>query len=189
MAGSAEESAVRNYLVALKDPSSLRDDEKIQDLQRRLAESEDKVERLRLRQQIMDASTPKTERYEDEFITHAKTWADDMGISAAAFVEEGVPPAVLRRAGFPVSVRGRPGRRTGARPTRIRGRVTVEEVRSAIPRSAFTIKQLQERSGASPAVVRKVVDEEVREGRLSREGSDPAHSGPGRAPTLFRRVS
>jgi hypothetical protein len=112
-----------------------------------------------------------------------------MTITAAAFIEEGVPPAVLRRAGFPVSVRGRPGRRAAGRVPRTRGRVTVEEVRASIPRGSFTIKQLQERSGASPAVVRKVVDQELREGRLIREGTDPQHSGPGRAPALFTRAS
>jgi hypothetical protein len=60
-------------------------------------------------------------------------------------------------------------------------------VRAAIPGTTFTIKSLQERSGASPAVVRKVVAEELDAGNLTDEGADPDHSGPGRAPTLYKK--
>ena len=187
MATSAAESAVRDYLVALRDPSSLRDEQKIKELHERLDAAEDELERLQLRQQIMDAETPQLSRYEEAFITHAKAWADEKGISAKAFAAEGVPLQVLRRAGFSVG-RGRgPSRRGGRAGTRTRTRVTSEEVRKAIPKGTFTIKQLQERSGASPAVVRKVVEEEIAAGRVTREGTDPDHTGPGRAPVLFKR--
>ncbi|MDQ3528930.1 MAG: hypothetical protein M3425_03110, partial [Actinomycetota bacterium] len=64
---------------------------------------------------------------------------------------------------------------------------TVDEVRAAIPKGAFTVKALQGASGASPAVVRKVVQEEVGAGRLKEQGTDPDHQGPGRAPTLYKR--
>ncbi|HEY8340611.1 MAG TPA: hypothetical protein VIK95_12120 [Egibacteraceae bacterium] len=187
MATSAAESAVRDYLVALRDPSSLRDEQKIKELHERLDAAEDELERLQLRQQIMDAETPQLSRYEEAFITHAKAWADEKGISAKAFAAEGVPLQVLRRAGFSVG-RGRgPSRRGGRAGTRTRTRVTSEEVRKAIPKGTFTIKQLQQLSGASPAVVRKVVEEEIAAGRVTREGTDPDHTGPGRAPVLFKR--
>jgi hypothetical protein len=65
--------------------------------------------------------------------------------------------------------------------------VSAEEVRAAIPTGAFTVKDLQERSGASAAVVRRIIQEEVDAGNLTAEGSDPSHSGPGRAPTVYRR--
>jgi hypothetical protein len=184
MAASPSEAAVRNYLAALKDPSSLQDSEKIAELESALESSGDELERLRLRQEIIDAQSPPVERYEDEFVTHAKEWADRVGITDRAFLEEGVPPQVLRRAGFRVSGGGRGGRRG---PGRTRSRVTTEEVRAAIPRGTFTIKRLQDLSGASPAVVRKVVQEEEAAGRLERAGKDPQHVGPGRSPILYNR--
>lgn len=191
MPAAAAESAVRDYLRALQDPNSLRDDDKISDLTNQLDKSDDGLERLRLRQQLMDAEVPSIERFEDDFVTHAKAWADESGISSKAFAEEGVANEVLRRAGFSVAG-GRRGRAVarGAAPgprTR-RSRVTADEVRAAIPSGSFTIKTLQDASGASPAVVRKVVAEEEQAGRLTSGGTDPDHRGPGRAPILYRKA-
>ena len=185
MATTSAESAIRNYLAALRDPSSLRDDAGIESLKQQL-DSADGLDRLRLRQQILDQENPPVQRYEDDFVTHAKAWGEQHGITSKAFEAEGVPAPVLRRAGFG-GVRG--GRRGGRRGTggRTRTRVTVDEVRAAIPKGAFTVKALQEASGASPAVVRKVVQEEVGAGRLKEQGTDPDHQGPGRAPTLYKR--
>ncbi|HVM19810.1 MAG TPA: hypothetical protein VM307_07605, partial [Egibacteraceae bacterium] len=78
------------------------------------------------------------------------------------------------------------GRRAGRRPG-VRSRVTVDQVRAVIPRGAFTMKMLQERSGASPAVVRKVITEELAAGTLKEQGPDPDHRGPGRAPILYKK--
>jgi hypothetical protein len=64
--------------------------------------------------------------------------------------------------------------------------VSSDEVRAAIPKGTFTVKDLQERSGASAAVVRRVISEEVEAGNVSDEGPDPDHSGPGRAPAIYR---
>ena len=189
MAATTAGTAVRDYLVALKDPSALRDDSEIESLRKRLEESNDELERLSLRQQLMDKEKPSIERFEQAFVTHAKAWADELGITAQAFTEEGVPASVLRKAGFRAGGRGR--RSAGTRSSRssggTRSRVTSEEVRSAIPAQPFTIKQLQEASGASPAVVRKVVAEEEATGNLKATGTDPNHVGPGRAPTLYAR--
>lgn len=190
MATTAE-SAVRNYLTALRDPSSLRDDNNIDELQRRLESASDELERLQLRQQILDSENPSVDRFEGDFVTHAKSWADSHGVSSKAFEAEGVPAAVLRKAGFRAT--GRRGAGATARPRaraggRTRTRVTVDEVRAAIPRGTFTIKDLQAKSGASPAVVRKVVQEELASGGLTTAGTDPDRRGPGRAPTLYQRA-
>lgn len=181
MASSSAETAVRRYLTALRDPSALRDDETLSRLQEQLANSDDELERLQLRQKVLDLESPSVEQFENDFITHAKAWADEQGVTAKAFESEGVPASVLRKAGLS-SNRGRRGRRGGTRT-----RVTVDQVRAAIPRGAFTIKQLQESSGASPAVVRKVVAEELSAGRVKEQGTDPDHTGPGRAPTLYKK--
>lgn len=182
MATTAQEKAVRNYLIALRDPSTLRDDALITKLQDKLETTSDEVERVRLRQQLLDAQRPQIDGHEAAFTEHAKAWAESHGITAAAFEAEGVPGEVLRRAGFSVA-RSR-GRKAGGRT---RSRVTTEQVRDAIPRGTFTIKDLQQRSGASPAVVRKVVQEGVSEGTLKDVGTDDSHSGPGRAPRLYRK--
>lgn len=180
---SATESAVRDYLKALKDPALLRDEGLIENLSKQLKESDDPVERLRIRQHLLDAQEVPVERYEDAFVTHAKAWASEHGVGVKAFSDEGVPSAVLGRAGF--AVRGR--RRATTTRTR-RRRVTTDEVRAAVPSRAFTIKDLQDASGASTAVVRKVVVEEEAAGRLRNEGADPNHRGPGRAPVLYLRT-
>lgn len=184
MASKNAEAAVRSYLTALRDPSSLRDEPRMLQLQTQLENSSDELERLQLRQQLLDLETPSIEQHENEFITHAKAWAEEHGITARAFEAEGVPAQVLRKAGLAPTGRGRRGG-GGRRATR--SRVTVDQVRQAIPDGTFTIKSLQEASGASPAVVRKVVAEELASGRLTEEGSDPDHRGPGRAPTLYKK--
>lgn len=184
MATKEQETAVRNYLIALRDPSALTDEKKIADLEQELASTDDGAHRLRLRQQIMDAQRPTVDGYEDAFISHAKAWADDEGISAEAFKAEGVNPAVLRKAGF--TVRGG-RRRAAARGTTGRSRVSADEVRKSIPRGTFTVKQVEAASGASPAVVRRVVQEEVAAGNVTEIGPDPDHQGRGRAPTLYKR--
>ena len=189
-----QDAAVRNYLTALHDPVALRDDAAIADLQAKIGQADDELERLQLRQQLLDLESPSTDGYEDAFVEHAKAWADAAGISAEAFVAEGVPAAVLRRAGFRGVSGGRRSTRsrrttTATRPASTRSRVSADEVRAAIPSSSFTVKDLQERSGASAAVVRRVIQEEVAAGNIRDEGSDPDHTGPGRAPMLYRNVS
>lgn len=186
MPSATAETAVRDYLRALKDPASLRDDETINELGTQLQESNDPVERLRIRQRLLELEAPPMDRYEEAFLTHAKAWAEDHGISLKAFTDEGVPNQVLRKAGFQIGGRRGRGPRGPARARRTR--VTTEQVRGAIPKGAFTIKALQDASGASPAVVRKVVAEEEAADRLRNEGTDPDHRGPGRAPVLYRRV-
>lgn len=188
---STQETAVRNYLLSIRNPGALRDDDAIAALNAKLEESSDELERLQLRQQLLDSETPSLEGYEDAFVEHAHAWAERTGISADAFLAEGVQPAVLRRAGFR-GVTGGGRRRGGSRSTpatrsSTRTRVSADEVRAAIPTGTFTVKDLQERSGASAAVVRRIIAEEVAAGTVADEGSDPDHTGPGRAPTVYKR--
>lgn len=184
MASTAAENAVRNYLTALKDPSSLRDEQRIAQLETELGESSDRIGRVMLRQQLLDARNPASHGYEEAFATHAKAWADDHGISAAAFLAEGVPSPVLRRAGFSVA----PARQDGqGRRASNRSGVSAEQVRQSLPTGTFTAKSVQESTGASAAVVRRVIHQEVDAGNVTTSGPDPDHQGPGRAPTLYRR--
>ncbi|MEE8601905.1 hypothetical protein [Euzebya tangerina] len=176
--------AVRSYLTALRDPESLKDETAIAEKSAELESSEDVIKRLELQEELRDLQAPSLEAAEDEFVMHAKAWADEAGISGEAFIAEGVPAAVLKRAGF-TSVRG--GRKSRSSSKRSGTRVTTEEVIAAIPTAAFTVKQLQNISGASAAVVRKAIGIEVDAGRVAELGTDPDHSGPGRAPTLYKK--
>lgn len=188
MASAAAEDAVRNYLLVLKDPSSLRDEERVSELERQLGSTTDPVERVMLQQQLREAQRPETHHYEEAFVTHGKAWADAHGISVAAFLAEGVPTAVLRRAGFSVTG-ARGGRRSdrGGRKATGRSRVSAEQVRAALPTGSFTAKDVQEATGASPAVVRRVIQEETEGGNVVAAGPDPDHQGPGRAPVVYKR--
>lgn len=174
---------MRNYLMALSDPGALRDEDRIAELQQQLDQAQDQLERVQLRQQIADAERPSVEHYENEFITHAKAWAEEHGVGASAFAGEGVSDSVLRKAGLRRGGRGTSRGRGPAKSTR----VTAEEVRAAIPRGTFTIKDLQERTGGSIATVRNVVKEAAKDGLIEAQGTDPDHRGPGRAPTLYKR--
>jgi hypothetical protein len=180
-----QDAAVRNYLISLRDPAALRDDDAIADLHAKIEQSDDELDRLQLRQRLLDLENPSTDGYEDAFVEHAKAWADATGIIAEAFLAEGVPAAVLRRAGFR-GVTGGGRRGTATKPASTRSRVSADYVRAAIPDDSLTAKDLQERSGASAAVVRRVINEEVDAGRLTDQGADPAHTGPGRAPTIYQ---
>lgn len=188
---NTQETAVRNYLLSVRNPDALRDDDAIAELQSKLEQSGDELERLQLRQQLIELESPSLERYEDAFVEHAKAWADKTGISGQAFAAEGIESGVLRRAGFrSVGKSSRTSSRsTGTQTTRTRSRVNADEVRAAIPSGTFTVKDLQDRSGASPAVVRRIISEEVAQGNVTDGGTDPSHRGPGRAPTIYKRVS
>lgn len=180
----AQQVAVRDYVAALRDPSTLVDEDAIAGLHAKLDQTSDHVERLKLRQQLLDLQDPPLERYEAAFVEHAKAWANATGVTAAAFVAEGVPAGVLRRAGFSGVAHGST-RRTAARRA-ARGRVSADEVRAAIPTGTFTVKDVREASGASAGVVRRVLAEEVEAGNVTDQGPNPDHSGPGRAPTVYQ---
>ncbi|AXV05388.1 hypothetical protein DVS28_a0687 [Euzebya pacifica] len=183
---SQPETIVRKYLTALKDPSTLRDDDAIQEAESALGDESDPIERLKLQQKLAELNAPSMNAIEDEFVVHAKAWADEAGLTGKAFEAEGVPGATLRRAGFDVA-KGRKRGAASSTPRKRSSRTTQEDVINAMPKS-FTLKSLREATGGSPAVVRKAVDAEIEAGRVADAGPDPDHSGPGRAATLYRRT-
>lgn len=183
MAVSAD-TAVRDYLTSLRDPSALRDEGSVAAIEKKLDSTEDQLERLKLRQQLIEADTPALDRYEDDFVTHAKAWADKANVTEKAFLAEGVPAQTLRKAGFRnlPTERGKGTTRTGS-PRR---RVSADQVRASIPSGTFTVRDVEDASGASSAVVRRIISEEVAVGNVADQGPDQDHQGPGRAPTLYK---
>jgi hypothetical protein len=187
VASKTQEHAIRNYLTVLNDPAALHTSD-VGELQAEISGTGDPIERLRLRGKIERLKNPDSSKYEDAFVKHAKAWATENGVTAGAFRAEGVPPAVLRKAGFAVRGDGRRKRTRGRRSTATRRtRVNVQQVRKAIPRGKFTVKDVQEASGASAAVVRRIIQEEIQAGNVTDAGPASDHEGPGRAPTIYQR--
>lgn len=185
---SAEE-VVRKYLDYLEDPAVLRDDAAIAEAEARAEAATDKIERLRALSEVERLKSPSADDLHEAFVKDAKSWADAEGITAGAFRTVGVPPGVLVAAGFDVP--GHEAPRATRRPRRAtRGPgVGVDEVRAAVPGSGtFTVKELRERSGASPGTVRKAMTAMLEDGTVVDRGQDPRWDGPGRVPTLYSRA-
>jgi hypothetical protein len=180
------EQAVRNYLTYLEDPTQLRDEAAIRALTVKAAEEKDPIAKLRALGDLERASAVDGGTYRDAFVRHAKAWAAANGVPVGAFRSLKVPEDALAAAGFDVGARR--GRRSGGRSTTRSGRVTIAGVKSATPSGVFTIRMLEDASGGSPGTVRKALAEMVAQGAVKDLGSDPAHAGRGRAPTLYQKA-
>ena len=182
------EVVIERYLLALKDPSVLVDRKAIEELEAQLARAEHPIERVLLRADIDAARNVTAATFEEEFIAVAKAWAQEHGVSASAFEEEGVPAPVLRRAGIAASVsRGRP-RKVAEEDQPRRKRTSTEEIAAALPDGPFSLRDATEAAGASAAPVRSVINRGLADGTIREIGPDPAYSGYGRAPNRFARV-
>jgi hypothetical protein len=185
LSAKAQEQAVSNYLAYLRDPESVVDHVRVQELADALEQATEPIERLRLRQQLEEAQSADEAPVREAFVVHAQAWASEHGVTASAFQAEGVPSDVLQEAGLlPRSARRRSTRR-------VTNRVGADDVRKAIPRrkgTTFTIPSLAEKTGASVATARKVVKDELLAGNIVERGSEADHKGRGRPPTLYARA-
>lgn len=102
MTATEDEKAVVDYLLLLNNPDELVDQAAVEDCRKRLAETTDPVERVRLRGELEKAETPDVDGIEAAFVKHAGRWAKANGVDVQAFTAEGVEKKVLRRAGFTV---------------------------------------------------------------------------------------
>lgn len=181
------ENSVRRFLVLLTDPDALRDDVAVQQLQGKLADTSDPLERLALFSAIERAANVDAQGIRADFHRDARAFAETHGITSSAFAAMGVSRDDLRAAGLlSAPQRSAPRASEAKRPAGRRS--TVDDVFAAIPSDPFTLKQLEELSGASTLTVRKAVDAMLLAGSLSQIEPDPAHSGPGRAPRRYVRT-
>lgn len=187
---SDSETAVRNYLVFLEDPSQLVDQAEVARLEASARAATDPLAKLQAINRLQQIREGDRDTYRHGFCAHAKSWAEANDIRPASFLELGVDEATLRAAGF--SIRGlnqptasRRGRRPGGR-----GQVRVEQVKEAIGRQSgeFTLADVVAASGGSPMTIRKAVDELIAAGEVERLGPTPNWAQPGRAPIQFRPV-
>lgn len=113
--GREQGRAVRRYLEALEAHRPKRGRKRTaESIQKRLTDIEGKLEgadpltRLQLRQERMDLQAELAAKsngvdlsqLEEEFVAAAKDYGERKGITYAAWREQGVDPAVLRRAGI-----------------------------------------------------------------------------------------
>lgn len=113
--GRAQGKAVREYLAALDQSSKPGRRVSKDELEKRLAETQEKVasegdpaKRLDLIQKRIDIEERLAEQHEEvdlgqlekDFVGAAKEYAQRKGISYSAFREAGVPAAVLKQAGI-----------------------------------------------------------------------------------------
>jgi hypothetical protein len=188
------EDAVRQYLAYLDDPSGARDSDRIEELERRLGESADPIEKIKLASELYRAQNVDGSQYRQAFVDEARAWAEENGVVTEAFLQLGVPVEDLREAGFDVGGRARrPRGRSASAPAADRTRaprVNVEDIREAALRISgpFTLSELRGLVGGTPATVRKALDGLLADGRVVDEGRDRNWSGRGRAPHLYRRA-
>ena len=113
--GREQGRAVRRYLEALEAHRPKRGRKRTpESIQKRLSDIEAKLEdadpltRLQLRQERMDLQSELAAKsdgvdltqLEEEFVQAARDYGERKGITYAAWREQGVDPAVLRRAGI-----------------------------------------------------------------------------------------
>lgn len=184
------EEAVRRYLAFLADPANARDENRVTELERSLAEADDPIEKIKLASELYRARNVDGSQFRADFVAEAKAWADENGIVSDAFLQMGVPIEDLRQAGFDVG-RG-PSRRSGAKEAgrQRAARVGVAEIRDAALRISgpFTVSELRDIVGGTPATVRKALDSLLAEDRVADLGPDRNWAGRGRAPHLYRRT-
>lgn len=181
----AEES-VRRFLLLLSNPDALRDDNAAAELREKLASATDPLDRLALLSTIERAENVDAQAIRAAFHRDAKPFAEANAITASAFSAMGVSREDLRAAGL-VGTVSRSAPQSSGSSRRSGRRLSVDDVLAVVPTEPFTLKQLEELSGASTLTVRKAVDGLLGAGTLTQLEPDPGHSGPGRAPRRYVR--
>lgn len=192
MAPASPEDAVRRYLLWLDDPGSIVDEAAVARAESAVADAADPMARLHALADLEHARAADSEAVVDDFVAHARAYAEAQSIPVAAFQASGVPDEVLRRAGILSGARG--GRRAagGAAGGGTRApKVPIDDLKAAVHRlpKQFTLSDVaREAGGGSPQTVRKAVDELIADGQVRNLGPKTDHHGRGRAPTLYELI-
>jgi len=191
------EASVRQYLLFIEDPSSLRDESEIQKKTQAVLDATDPIDKLKALADLERVAKIDEGPLREGFVTHARDWAEAQSIPVKAFQELKVPDDVLRAAGFDVpAARDRRGRRAiaagaaagdGARQ-RAKA-VPVDAIKGWVldQKGTFVLSDVQAGVGGSPATVRKAVEELVEAGQVEKLGPMADYQGRGRAPIQYSR--
>lgn len=190
--GDGAEEAVRRYLTWIADPTSLRDDDRIAELRARIDAATDPIDKIHLASDLHRAQQVDGAELRQRFVAVARRWASTQGIVPEAFLELGVPAEDLRHAGFEVSTptRRRSEVSTVGASTPRAARTSTDDIRAGARsfEEPFTIADLRDRVGGSPATVRKALESMVAAGEVQSLGAAEGWGGPGRPPHRYRVV-
>ena len=187
---------MRRYLDFIANPETAVDQDAIAEAEAAIAAAEaagDRLAELEARAALTKAKQADGSELEAAFVGQVRSYAQERDIPAAAFQDMGVSSDVLRRAGLLRGAARRPS--SPARTTRSK-RVSVEalqeHIRTMAKDTTFTIAELQESLGGSPATTRKAIDlmpsSEVTEVTDAAVVAKHATGSRGRAPKVWRRV-
>ncbi|NLV55502.1 MAG: hypothetical protein GXY13_07820 [Acidimicrobiales bacterium] len=200
---ASPEEAVRRYLEWLDDPASVVDADAVARAESAVSAAPDPLSRLHALADLEHARRADGDAVTDDFVAHARSYAEAHSIPLAAFRAAGVPDEVLARSGFDLGGGRRGGRRGGGAGGRGSGgrgagggggrapQVSTEEVAAAVLRQPkqFTLADVaREAGGGSPQTVRKAVDELIAQGRVRKVGPKADHHGRGRAPIVYELI-
>jgi hypothetical protein len=182
------ESAVRQYLLYLEDPSKLRDETEIQKKTQAVLDAVDPIQKLKALADLERVAKVDEGPLREGFIAYASDWAAAENIPVAAFRELQVPDDVLRAAGFDVPAAGR-RRAVNDTPRQRAKAVPVEDIKAFVlaQQGTFVLADVQSGAGGSPATVRKAVEELVESGQVEKLGPVAGYAGRGRAPIQYSR--
>jgi hypothetical protein len=183
------ESAVRQYLLYLDDPSKLRDEVEIQKKTQAVLDAADPIEKLKALADLERVAKVDEAPLRDAFIAYAGEWAAAENIPVAAFRELRVPDDVLRAAGFDIPVSAARRRAASDVPRQRAKAVPVDEIKAFVlaQQGTFVLADVQTGAGGSPATVRKAVEELVESGQVEKLGPVAGYAGRGRAPIQYSR--
>jgi hypothetical protein len=185
----AAEHAVRQYLLFLTAPDTLRDEQRIAELQSVVDSATDPIEKLKALSALEDAKAVDGERLRAEFVAHARNYVAGQGIRVDAFRTMGVADDVLGEAGL----LGDRGHRTiSSAPRRQPGgnrrmpRLNLADVEAAVPTGDFKLADLAAAIDREVATTRNYLMRLVADGTVVEVGEDP--SGRGKPAKVYRRA-
>ena len=193
MATKKVEEAIRKYLESLgQSDKPVVDREAVNALKLQIRSEADLIEKAKLLSELEREEAGRVpDRSGDEavFVTEAKAWADESGITPGALQALGVPGDVLRRAGFKVEAASTPGAaRRGRKSSGGRApAIPLDDVAAAARKlgSGWRLADLAGVLDRDPMTVRNYVTKLVEQGVVADLGEDPRHAGRGRAPKIY----
>jgi hypothetical protein len=176
------ERAVRSFLTFLTDPDSLVDAEAVKMHESAVTAAKDPIDKLKAISALQRAQAIDPAVFRADFVRHAKSWAEDESVPASAFQQLGVPDDLLQQAGI-IIVSGRGRRRRGAttpsQATSRRKAVSASQLEEGILTldGEFTLKDVAERVGGSPATIKAAIERLEAQGKVQSAGERTGSRG------------
>src|SRR5215218_9273104 len=187
------EAAVRQYLLWITAPDSLRDEGRIAELQATIDATSDPIEKLKAISALEDAKSVDGDRIRADFVAHARDYVAGEGIRVDAFRTMGVSDDVLRDAAL---LGGPPSRSSGAGgsagPRRKPGgnrrmpRLNLSDVEASLPEGDFKLSDFASSIDREVATTRNYLMRLLGDGKVVEVGEDA--SGRGKPAKIYRRA-